>query len=171
MSKSVIVSQLLPCSLDNFSAWNFRRFVPDPDPESTEDLPIVGCICSSLPKACQSGFFRICLISEMVCVVCPPGPNRTILLHLVNMSPSGGSPAHPSSKSTSGLPCAHQHITDSITAGIVQNISIQNGNENRVKNLAVPVAMPNARKLEPGEELEGKLNSAQQQKSSKLDQQ
>uniref|UniRef100_A0A915LD54 USP8 dimerisation domain-containing protein n=1 Tax=Meloidogyne javanica TaxID=6303 RepID=A0A915LD54_MELJA len=120
VSKSVIVSKLLPCSLDTIR--NYRRFVPDPD--SPDDIPIVGCICSSLTKACQAGFFRVCQISEMVCIVCPPGPNRTVLLHLVNMSPSGGaSPANANCLTSSGvsvLPCPHQHITDSIVASIVR---------------------------------------------------
>jgi len=60
----------------------------------------------------------------MVCIVCPPGPNRTVLLHLVNMSPSGGaSPANANCLTSPGvsvLPCPHQHITDSIVASIVR---------------------------------------------------
>lgn len=149
VSKSVIVSKLLPCSLDTISARNFRRFVPDPD--SSDDIPIVGCICSSLTKACQAGFFRVCQISEMVCIVCPPGPNRTVLLHLVNMSPSGGaSPANANllaSSAVSVLPCPHQHITDSIVASIVRlennvatpTTSLYQQQQNGISSLSVGV--------------------------------
>lgn len=131
VNKSVIVSKIFPCTLDTITGRNYRRFVPDnQESDSIEDLPIVGCICSSLTTTCEAGFFRICQISEMVCIVCPPGPNRTILLHLVNMSPSGGhSPAQSNSTQTSsGFQCIHQHITNSIAATLVSHEnSQQNG--------------------------------------------
>uniref|UniRef100_A0A914HMI4 USP8 dimerisation domain-containing protein n=1 Tax=Globodera rostochiensis TaxID=31243 RepID=A0A914HMI4_GLORO len=170
VSKSLIVSQLLPCAYDTIQKRDFRRFAADR--ESGENLPIVGCICSSLEGTSRLGFFRSCQISEMVCIVCAPGPNNTKVFHLVNMSPNGGLSAfHQTTTSGSSSSrtaaaqanlmlstCAHLHITEATTAkmtvhrrtqeaegqGVHEQQQQQRTNPGTEPAAKVPSASPNA---------------------------
>ncbi|KAI1724997.1 USP8 dimerization domain-containing protein [Ditylenchus destructor] len=112
---SLIVSHLLMPTTENGHMEKFERFLADSGTEN--DMPIIGCICGSVVDALH--FFEHCQLSELICIVCPQGPNRSFVLHLVNM-PSAHSKSN-QLKHSSWTGCSHLHITDSISSTVVSN--------------------------------------------------
>lgn len=115
MRNSLIVSHLLMTSAENGNAEKFERFLPDTGVEN--DIPIIGCICSSVLDALH--FFENCQLSELICIVCPHGPNRSFVLHMVNVPSTNSKASQMNHSNWTG--CTHLHITDTIKSTVVSS--------------------------------------------------
>jgi len=114
---TAIASHLFVPTPGEISACNFPRFLPNSS--NQEVLPVIGCIANSLTVLSNRNFFKNFRLNEMLCILCPYGWTKNLVLHLINMNIYGGPPANINDERTPPITvCNHLEITDTLTASI-----------------------------------------------------